>query len=345
MFVRLIRFFLLLIVAAAAFAAWSALTPVQPKEPVTLTFPAGASSVTIAQGLEQNGVIRNAQSFLLLHLLDRGHRLKAGEYRFEKPASAWMILRRLTRGDVVMHSVVIPEGYNTFEIAAALEKAGLGNASDFLKVFHKDTELVASLDPAAPSLEGYLFPDTYSFTRTQKPHEIAAIMVRRFLHEARAIGLEGPAVHKTVTLASIVEKESAKSDERAHIAGLYSKRLSQNMPLDADPTVIYAALLEGRNLDGAGKKSGEPAEAEKKTTIYRSDLRSSSAYNTYKNAGLPPGPIACPGRASLEAAMRPEATNDLYFVAVGDNSGRHRFSPTYAGQEKNVAAYRRTAKK
>lgn len=325
MFRALFRLFVLLLVAAALFAGWALLLPVKPEKPVVLLFPPGSSTGRIADDLAKNKVIRSPQAFLLLHYLRPRQKIKAGEYEFGASASTLEVMNRLVKGDVVKHTVVVPEGFNLFDIAQAVEAAGLGKAADFITVARTETSLVKHFDPQATSLEGYLYPDTYEFMRTQTMHEIAATMVHRFEREARAIGL-AENVHATVTLASIVEKETAAAEERPTVASVYQNRLAKRMALDADPTVAYAAMLDG-NYRG---------------TIFQSDLQANSPYNTYKFAGLPPGPIANPGRAALQAAMKPADTNYLYFVAVGDGSGRHRFSASYEDHQRNVLAYRRS---
>jgi UPF0755 protein len=269
-------------------------------------------------------VVRSAAAFQLLHHVFVKRTLKAGEYRFDGAASGFRVFRRLVRGDVVIHTVVIPEGYNLFEIGAAVEAAGLGKKEDFLEVANQETGLIQDLDPQAKSLEGYLYPDTYLFTRTMNMREMAAAMVRRFRKEAQGLGLQHD-VRRIVTLASIVEKETADPAERPEIASVYSNRLARRMALAADPTVVYAAQLRD-NYRG---------------TIYQSDLQSDSPYNTYRFAGLPPGPIANPGSASLRAAMQPAQTEYLFFVAAGDGSGRHHFSTTFEQHERNVVAYRK----
>jgi len=281
----------------------------------------GWSTRHIATELQANGVIHSWRAFLLYHYLLKPRSLKAGEYKFEEAASASAVHDRLTRGDVYVHTVVVPEGFNMFDIANAIQAAGLGTRLEFLKEAQTQTELIRDLDPQAKSLEGYLFPDTYGFTRTQNMSDIVAVMVHRFKQEAKQIGLSGD-VHQTVTLASIVEKETAAPDERPLVAGLYLNRLNIHMALDADPTVIYAALLAG-NFQG---------------TITHSDLQSDSPYNTYKFPGLPPGPIANPGKASLQAAMNPTKTDYLYFVS--DANGHHRFAKTIDEHNHNVALYR-----
>jgi UPF0755 protein len=283
----------------------------------------GSSARHIAQQLKEEGVIRSWPAFLLLHYW-RVKPLKAGEYLFDHPSNAIEVYDRLARGDIYAHEVVIPEGYNIFDISNAIEASGLGPAQGFRDAALNGGALVADLDPQAKSLEGYLFPDTYQFTRTQDMHDIVAAMVRRFRKAAREIGLNAD-VHRVVTMASIVEKETAAPEERPMVASVYYNRLTHNMALDADPTVIYAALLEHHY----------------RGTIYASDLQSNSPYNTYKFPGLPPGPIANPGRTALEAAMHPAQTDYLYFVS--DNNGHHRFARTAEEHARNVAAYRRSA--
>ncbi len=208
-----------------------------------------------------------------------------------------------------------------FEIGEAIEAAGLGKQQEFVDQAKKQVSLIKDLDPDAKSLEGYLFPDTYGFTRTQSMEDIIGVMVHRFKQEAHAIGLTSD-VHRVVTLASIVEKETAAADERPIVAGVYLNRLQKGMALNADPSVIYAARLANRYQG----------------TIYQSDLQFDSPYNTYKYPGMPPGPIANPGRASLTAAMHPAQTDYLFFVS--DNNGHHRFARTMDEHSHNVALYR-----
>jgi UPF0755 protein len=320
---KLLFFGLLLV---AAWLVWALLLPTKPEQTQILLFPTGSSSKAIAQSLADHGVIRSAKAFMLLRYVQPSRKLKAGEYKFDREATALQVLNRIARGDIYAHTVVVPEGFNMFDIAQAVEAAGLGTADDFLKLAQSETALVRAYDPQAKSLEGYLFPDTYQFTRTQTMHDIVATMVRRFDREAKALQLNGD-LHQVVTMASIVEKETAAADERPEVASVYFNRLNRRMALDADPTVVYAALLDKRY----------------RGTIYQSDLQAQSAYNTYKNPGLPPGPIANPGRASLQAAIKPAETNYLYFVAVGDGSGHHRFSSTYEEHQRNVIAYRKSA--
>jgi UPF0755 protein len=303
---------------------WAAFQLIAPAETKFVLLRPGWSVRHIAQTLQQEGVIRSAPAFLALHYALGKGSLKAGEYKFEVPASTLQVRDRLLRGDVFARTVVVPEGYNIFDIAQVVEQAGLGSAADFVAVAQHDTALVRDLDSEATSLEGYLFPDTYQFTRIDTMRDIASAMVHRFRQTAQKIGLSGnPNMHRIVTMASIVEKETAVPEERALVSGVYYNRLEKNMLLGADPTVIYAALLVGRY----------------RGTIYQSDLQSDSPYNTYRFAGLPPGPIANPGAASLQAAMHPQKSEYLYFVS--DAAGHHRFSSSAAEHERNVVAYRK----
>lgn len=332
----LLRIFAFLLAIAITWLLWTLAIPerppaqknAQPNVPATVLLRPGWSSRRIATELKNAGVIRSANAFLLLHAI-RLRRLKAGEYLFDHPENAIQIYERIARGDIFFHTVVVPEGFNIFDIAGAVESAGLGSSADFLRVA-RDNALVRDIDVNANSLEGYLFPDTYRFTRTQTMQDIADEMVRQFRQKARSLELipaagaaPNPDLHRIITMASIVEKETAAPEERATVAGVYYNRLQRNMALDADPSVIYAALL-------AGRYTGE---------IHRSDLDADSPYNTYKYPGLPPGPICNPGEASLKAAMHPQANNYLYFVS--DANGHHRFAATLEEHDRNVMAYRR----
>jgi UPF0755 protein len=225
--------------------------------------------------------------------------------------------------------VVIPEGSSLFEIAARLEQAGFGTRQSFLDGAARQTNLVADLDPQATSLEGYLFPDTYHFPRKFTPAQICTAMVKRFRAVAGQLGLKGN-VHTVVTMASLVERETAVDAERPLVAGVFENRLARKMPLMTDPSVIYGLELDGR-WRGA---------------IYASDLKLDTPYNTYLHTGLPPGPVANPGLRSLRAAMEPTKSNYLYFVAAGaDPQGRSRFADSIEEHAKNVADYRHAVKK
>jgi UPF0755 protein len=301
--------------------AWQIYAPVTPPANTSLLLHPGYSTRRIAAELKRAGVIRSEFAFRTWHRLHRQPSLKAGEYLFEHPARLREVHDRIAHGDIYFHTVTIPEGYTMFDIAKAMETAGLGSAEDFLQVAEKRTELIADLAPEAKSLEGYLFPNTYQFTRTQTLEEMAAAMVHEFRQEAQQIGLNAD-VHRTVTMASIVEKETAAPEERPQVASVYYNRLALKMALDADPSVIYAELL-------AGTYTG---------SLRHADLSANSPYNTYRFPGLPPGPIANPGRSALEAALHPESTKFLYFVS--DGSGHHRFARSLQEHNRNVSAYR-----
>src|SRR5439155_13466791 len=204
----------------------------------------GYSTRRIAVELKSASVIRNPSAFVLWHYFHHNRSLKAGEYLFETTASARTVHDRLARGDIYVHTVVIPEGYTIFDVAQAIQDAGLGSREDFLRVATSDMALISDLAPEATTLEGYLFPDTYEFTRTQSLQEMAAAMVKRFRGVAHEIGLTSD-VQRTVTLASIIEKETAVPEERPLVASVYNNRMAKRIALQADPSVIYAELLAG----------------------------------------------------------------------------------------------------
>ena len=323
----LIKLFLIIVFAVGGWAAWQVYTPITPPANTSLLLHSGYSTRRIAAELKKAGVIRSEFAFLLWHELHHKRSLKAGEYRFEREATLPQVYGRIVRGDIYFHVVTIPEGYTMFDIAKAMEDAGLGSAADFLQVAETQTPLISDLAPEATSLEGYLFPNTYQFTRTESLEEMAAAMVHQFRQVAQEIGLNAALnsdVPKVVIMASIVEKETAAPEERPLVAGVYYNRLAQNMALDADPTVIYAELL-------AGTYQG---------SLHHDDMAVNSPYNTYRFPGLPPGPIGNPGRSSLQAAMHPDNSKFLYFVS--DGNGHHRFARSLEEHNRNVAAYRRS---
>ena len=318
--------FLLALLAAGA-GAWLVLAPFGSSTETLVEVAPGTSTARIGRELEAAGIIRSHFAIDLLRLGKRGT-LRAGEYRFDHPASAAEVYARIARGDVFTKAVTIPEGANRFDIAARLEQAGLGTRQGFLDAAVSQTTLLSDLDPAAKSLEGYLFPDTYHFDRKATPTQIAAAMVRRFRAEAAQLGLKEN-VHAVVTLASLVERESAVDSERPLVASVFSNRLTAGMPLMTDPAVIYGLQLEGRW----------------RGTIYQGDLTHPTPYNTYLHKGLPPGPIANPGARSLRAAMEPAKTDYLYFVAAGANpQGHSLFSRSLDEQNRNVSGYRNAVK-
>jgi UPF0755 protein len=350
---------LLAVLATGGWLAWALWMPVTPEGQKFVMLRPGYSTRRIAAELKSAGVIRNSLAFVLWRRIHPKQSLKAGEYLFDKPAKALEVHARLVRGDIYVHTVVIPEGYTMFDIAQAVQDAGLGPSQEFLEVAQSEVGLISDLAPDAQSLEGYLFPNTYEFTRTQSMKDIVAAMVKQFRQVAEQIGLtanlqkadgqtrEPPNseaqteienteirnneirnnVQKTVTMASIIEKETAVPEERPVVASVYYNRLERNIALQADPSVIYAELLDG-TYAGA---------------LHHSDMRFQSAYNTYTHPGLPPGPIGNPGRTSLEAAMHPAKTDYFYFVS--DGNGHHRFSHTLEEHNQNVARLRQTVQR
>jgi UPF0755 protein len=320
---RFLLGFLVLVMLSAYLGYHELNLPVSPRAETFVEVVPGMGTRAIGAMLAEDGVVRSPYVFDLWHIV-RGGTLKAGEYRFAEPATLPSVYNRIVRGDVYTRTVTIPEGFNLFDIAQAVEDAQLGSKESFLAATSQDVGLIADLDPGAKNLEGYLFPDTYRFPRRLPPSQILGAMVRRFRQSSAAIGLQGD-YHRIVTLASLVEKETPQADDRPLVASVLANRLAKDMPLMTDPTVIYAALLEKRY----------------RGTIYQSDLKRDSAYNTYRHTGLPPGPICSPGIASLTAAMHPADSHFLYFVADAGASGHSRFASTLEEHERNVSAYRR----
>jgi UPF0755 protein len=326
---KLLGFLLLLGLVAAAIFYFILYLPYGPHTETFVDIAPGTTAVAIGDQLQHAGIIRSRYGFDLARAWKAGT-LKAGEYRFDHPVPLTEVYARIARGDVYTLALTIPEGFNIFDIAQAIQNAGLGSKEAFLAAEQQHTELIASLSPNAISLEGYLFPDTYHFSRHATPQQMLATMVRRFRQVTMQLGLaagqstsggDSDLAH-TVILASLVEKEVNQNAERPLVAGVFLNRLAQRMPLATDPTVIYAALLENRY----------------RGTIYASDLKSASGYNTYVHAGLPPGPICNPGVASLRAAMSPAKTDYLYFVS--DDNGHSRFSASLKEHTLQVQQYR-----
>jgi len=323
--------FLILLLVALVATGSAALLIFVPFGPSTETFvelAPGSTSTRIAQQLESSGVVRSKYAFDLLRWVRRG-KLKAGEYRFDHPASLIEVYDRIARGDVYTVAVTVPEGATVFDVSARLEQAGIGNRQQFLDAQARLTNLVADLDPEARSLEGYLFPDTYRFQRKATPLQVATAMIKRFRVVAAEIGLKEN-VHNVVTMASLVERETAIPSERPLVASVFENRLAKHMPLMTDPAVIYGLQIE--NLWRGG--------------IYASDLKRDTPYNTYLHPGLPPGPIANPGLPALRAALDPAHTSYLYFVAAGANpQGKSLFASTIEEHNRNVSGYRHAMKK
>ena len=325
---RFFLVFVLLVLVACGGVAYIVYAPFGPSTETFVDVAPGTGASAIAAQMQKKGIIRSRYGFDLLHL-QKGGTLKAGEYRFDHPVPMPEIYARLARGDVYTKALTIPEGYNIFDIAAAVEAAGFTKRDIFLAAERQHTELIANLLPSGShpsSLEGYLFPDTYHFSRHATPVQMLTAMVRRFRQVSNQLGIDPADMMRTVTLASVIEKEVGQETERPLVAGVFVNRLARSMPLATDPTVIYAALLENRW----------------RGTIYASDLQSPSPYNTYRHTGLPPGPISNPGIAALQAALHPAQTDYLYFVS--DAAGHTRFSVDLKEHAQQVQAYREAEK-
>jgi UPF0755 protein len=325
---RLLLLAVLFALAAGA-GAWVVYQRVQqpfrgfdgPEQFVEIAPGTGAS--TIGARLAEAGVVRDARTFrVALWLSGRGRELKAGEYRFDREATPFEVIDRIARGDVYKRLITFREGLTIPGMAQVFEERGFGAAAEFEQAA-KNASLIGDLDSEAADLEGYLFPETYALPRGTSAAELVTQMVGLFKRlyaeplraEAAAAGFS---TRQIVTLASLVEKETARREERPLVAAVYRNRLKVGMGMQADPTVIFA-------LQRAGRYDGN---------LSREDLQFDSHYNTYRYPGLPPGPIASPGLASLEAAIRPAAVSHLYFVSRND--GSHVFADTLAEHNRNV---------
>jgi len=288
--------------------------------------PTGASTAEIRRRLVDAGVVSDEFVFrAALVWTGRSRALQAGEYRFDRPMGAVDVIEKIARGDVYAHPITFPEGLTIREMAAIYQSRGFGTAREFVDAA-RNAMLITDLDPAADDLEGYLFPETYALSRGTPATTLTRIMVDRFretyanLQSTRS-GEQGLSLRQVVTLASLVEKETAKAEERPLVAAVYHNRLKRRMAMQADPTVVYA-LVKAGTYDG---------------NIRKRDLSVDSPYNTYKYPGLPPGPIASPGRAAIEAALAPADVSHLYFVSRND--GSHVFADTLAKHNANVYEY------
>jgi UPF0755 protein len=322
-----------LLVVLIALGAWVWIGVSRPYRGYTaaeqfVEIPQGAGPISIGRRLADAGVVRDATSFrLAVWLSGEGRRLQAGDYRFDRAMSAREVVGKIARGEVYLRPLTFPEGLTIRQMAAIYESKGFGSAADFIDA-SRATRAIADIDPQATDLEGYLFPDTYNLPRRATASQLIARMVEGFRgaltpelrQQAAARGLS---VRAMVTLASIVEKETARPEERPIVAGVYANRIRIGMPLQCDPTVIYA-------LERAGRYTGN---------ITRDDLQVDSPYNTYRYPGLPPGPIASPGAAALRAAAQPADVAYLYFVSRND--GSHVFATTLAEHNRNVEEYQR----
>ncbi|HXE79549.1 MAG TPA: endolytic transglycosylase MltG [Vicinamibacterales bacterium] len=289
--------------------------------------PPGSGPAAIGRRLVEAGVVRDQLTWRLTLALAGGaaRSLKAGEYRFVEPMTPRAVVQKLVKGEVDLLRITFPEGLTIAEMAQLYEQQGLGTAQAFMNAA-SDRSLIAELDPEAADLEGYLFPDTYGIARRSSASTLVRAMVARFttVFDAQlreAVKQRGFTVREAVTLASLVEKETAVSAERPIVAAVYLNRLKADMILQADPTVIYA-------LRRAGLYNGN---------LTRENLMYDSPYNTYRYTGLPPGPIAAPGRGALEAVAAPADVDYLYFVSRND--GSHEFSRTYEEHRRKVHEY------
>ena len=330
--------FLLLVALVAGGAAawvWYGITkPYQgfPKEGAFVEVPHGASQRYVAFLLERDGVIRSAIAFRIYARRHPKRTLQAGEYFFDQPITGRDVFWKLANGQVYQVPFTVREGETMFDIARELEAAKFMRSGDFLFAA-ADPSLVRDIAPGAPTLEGFLFPATYELPRHPAASELTAEMVRKFKEEWKRVAPpasvssneEGGhySVNRVVTLASLVERETPKREERPLVAGAFENRLHKGMRLQCDPTVIYG-------MERLGKYDG---------SLTGKDLQFDSPYNTYEHGGLPPGPIGNPGEASIRAALQPAQTDYLYFVA--NTQGGHFFSATLAEHNKNVVKYRR----
>ena len=322
----------LLVVAGALYLVWYHQTrwPVRRASdpPQSLVVEPGAGVLEIGRQLHGLGLVWHPEIFRVL-VVAKGAagRLRAGEYALEGEISLDQIVDKMVRGDVVHHMVTFPEGTDVDEMSRIVGGQGIAPAA-FLEAA-RDVSLVKDLDPEARDLEGYLFPDTYE-VEPRRP-DAANALVKRMVHRFREVGApmgamvrdSGLTLREVVTLASLVELETARKDERPHIAAVFLNRQKRRMPLQTDPTVIYA-------LKRAGTWDGN---------IRKEDLDIASPYNTYRVGGLPPGPIAAPGREAIRAVLEPMSSDDLYFVSRND--GSHQFCHTLAEHQRAVDLYQR----
>ncbi len=326
------RWLMIAALALPAWLGWNWFMPLGGFHPARLVrIPPRASTLQIARQLRRAGVVRSELAFLLWRVWHPDVSLQAGTYRFQAPRTLVQVFAKLEQGRVFVYEFTVPEGYDRFAIAHALAGHGLVSAASFLRATANGAQ-VRDLDPNAPNLEGYLYPATYPIAPHTSARVIAGMMVARFRAMLRHHGWppkfqpnrEPGNLHVWLTIASLVEKETARARERPLIAGVFYNRLRLGLPLQCDPTVIYAAEL-ARRYNG---------------TITRGDLHRRSPYNTYLNSGLPPGPIANPGLAALRASLHPRSSKFLYFVSNG--RGGHRFARTLSQQDLNVKKYLRT---
>jgi UPF0755 protein len=322
----------ILFLATALLAGWVAASlylPYQkfPSQGVFVDVPRGASRRAVARLLANQGVVRSRLVFEVLSRWRSRSTLQAGEYFFNHPVTSLQVFDAIANGRVYVRELTIPEGFSMFDIADLVQREGFASRENFLAAA-RNPALIRDLVPGAPSLEGFLFPATYEFPRHPTGEQMVAAMVAHFRREWAEISVQQPNLSglplaQVLTLASLVERETPKAEERPVVAAVFINRLHRRVPLQCDPTVVYALELTG-NYNGSLDAASLPFE---------------SPYNTYRHIGLPPGPIANPGSASMKAALHPPETDYLYFVA--NTEGGHFFSRTLAEHNHNVALYRR----
>jgi UPF0755 protein len=330
---------LTLVIATAGFAFWvyrNLSTPIaHTKQGQYIEIPRGSSPTAIINRLSEEGIINHKWPLMLyLKLSANGSQLKAGEYDFPSPISPLGVVGKLREGQQRLLRLTIVEGWTRWDIANAMSKVpelNLPEPGSALPLM-EDVSLIHDLDPEATNLEGYLFPDTYDFPRDTKPEDVIAIMVKRFRKEwkpewsQKALSMS-MSPREIVTTASLIETEAKLSEDRPLISSVIYNRLQRDMALAVDSTVIYASKLEGK-----WRNDGK---------VYKSDVDRRSPYNTRLHAGLPPGPIASPGRSSLEAALNPAQTDYLYYVREPlRNDGAHNFYSNEADFANGVRALR-----
>jgi UPF0755 protein len=321
----------LIVLVAGAFSVWLLVGAERPYKGYDaaeqfVEIPPGSGPASIGRRLAESGVIRDQLSFrIALARSGQARRLQAGEYRFDRPMTTREVIDKIARGDVFLRPITFPEGLTVRQMAEIYERDGGGSKAEFLRAA-QDAALIHDIDPVAQDLEGYLFPDTYTLPRRTTADQLVQRMVTAFRDVmtpdlVQRAAARGMSVRELMTLASLIEKETAKPGERPIVAAVYRNRLKIGMGMQCDPTVIYA-------LERAGKYTGN---------LTRENLQFDSPYNTYRYAGLPPGPIAAPGRASIEAAASPAEVPYLYFVSRND--GSHVFSATLDEHNRNVFEY------
>jgi len=331
-FIRRLFIFVLLLAVAAGVGGYLWLRSVSAPykgyagQEVFVEIPNGTGVNAIGRRLVEAGVVQSTYAFqAAMRLRANGQTLKAGEYRFSEPMTPDEVIEKLARGEVYLRPITFPEGLTIAEMGRVFETQGFGKAAAFVKAA-QDSSSIDKLDPQADDLEGYLFPETYTLPRSAKAEDLISQMTARFAEVytpelRKAAEARGMSTREVLTMASLIEKETARSEERFLVSAVYHNRLKIGMPMQCDPTVIYG-------LQKAGRYAGN---------LTRENLQFDSPYNTYRYPGLPPGPIAAPGRLAIEAAVKPAEVSYLYFVSKND--GTHVFATTLAEHNRNVTEY------